>query len=127
MSERRYEQAATLRDLRIDLTDLRDRLLPRDDLLPASFVYAIERRGRTCWLAVHEAMVMKVATAPRDPRTSLIWQERLKSWRSAVMPLVDEREGGELQILAAWFRRHPTELDRVMDFDTAGRVAVRSA
>ena len=127
VNERRYEHAATLRDLRIDLTDLRDRLLPRDDLLPSSFVYAVERRGRTCWLAVHEATVLKVATAPRDLRTSLIWQTRLKSWRSAVMPLVDEREGGELQILAAWFRRHPTELGRVMDFDTAGRVAGRSA
>jgi excinuclease ABC subunit C len=126
VSERRYEQAAILRDLRIDLTDLRDRLLPRDDLLPSSFVYAVERRGRTCWLAVHEATVMKVATAPRDPRTFLIWQALLNSWRSTVMPLVEDREGGELQILAAWFRRHPDELERVMDFDTAGRVVTGS-
>ncbi len=119
VSERRFEQAAHFRDLRTDLVDLREQLLPRSDLLPASFVYNIQRRNRLCWLVVHEATVMKVAPGPRDPQIAARWLARLENWRETVMPLIDERDGSELQILASWFRRHPLELERVMDFDSA--------
>jgi excinuclease ABC subunit C len=122
VSDRRFEHAAHLRDLQAELVDLRERLLPQRDLLPVSFIYKIHRRNRLCWLVVHEATVMKVAPAPRDPRLATRWRTRLDNWRDLVMPLVEERDGGELQILASWFRRHPLELQRVMDFDSAHQV-----
>lgn len=117
--DRRFEQAAALRDLRNDLTELRDRLIPQPNLLPTSFVYEIPRANRPRWMAVHETTVMKVAPMPRDSRGARLWRDRLDRWRSTPQPLVDEREGSELAILAAWFRRHSEELSRVIDFERA--------
>lgn len=118
-AERNYEHAARLHEIRTDLADLRERLLPRKDLLPSSFVYALERHGRTCWLACHESLVMRVAPAPRLPRSFDLWRSRFDQWRDMTLPIVDEREGGELEILGSWFRRHPDELAHVTDFDSA--------
>jgi excinuclease ABC subunit C len=117
--DRRFEHAARLHAIRTDLADLRERLLPRKDLLPSSFVYTFDRHGRTCWLACHESLVTAVAPAPRQPRSFELWRSRLERWRDAKLPIIDEREGGELEILSSWFRRHPDELALVTDFDSA--------
>jgi excinuclease ABC subunit C len=123
-SDRNYEHAAQLLAIRTDLADLRERLLPRKDLLPSSFVYAIERHGRTCWLACHESLVMRVSPAPRKPRSFDLWRNRFDEWRGMTLPIIDEREGGELEILGSWFRRHPDELAHVTDFDSARAMSV---
>jgi excinuclease ABC subunit C len=117
--ERRFEHAARLHVIRTDLADLRERLLPRKDLLPSSFVYVLQRHGRTCWLACHESMVMRVSLAPRQPRSFELWRSRLDQWRDIALPIINEREGSELEILGSWFRRHPDELTHVTDFDSA--------
>jgi excinuclease ABC subunit C len=116
---RRFEQAATLHETRTELAELRDRLLPRPDLLPASFVYAFDRNGRTTWLAAHDGMVMKVGAAPRKEHDRQTWHGRLSAWRHLKSPIIDEREGSELSIIATWFRQNPEELTHVSDFDAA--------
>jgi excinuclease ABC subunit C len=116
---RNFEHAAILHGTRTELADLRDRLLPRPDLLPSSFVYAFERRGRTCWLVAHEGMVLKVGPAPNSERSRAIWHTRFQAWRDIKLPIVDEREGSELQIISSWFRRNSAELTHVMDFNSA--------
>jgi hypothetical protein len=62
---------------------------------------------------------MKVAPAPRNARSATLWRDRLKFYADAVMPVADDREGSELSILGVWFRRHPSELENVVDFATA--------
>jgi excinuclease ABC subunit C len=119
VEDRNFELAAVWHATRSELADLRDRLLPRPDLLPASFVYALQRRGRMCWLAAHESLVLRVSLAPRNEHGRALWHERFQTWRDLKLPIVAEREGSELSILAAWFRRHPEELAHVMDFNTA--------
>ena len=119
VAQRRYEQAARLRDLRIELETLRDRLLPRTARLPASFVYQFARGGRSCWMAVHESLVLKVAPAPRSSNSAEVWHQRLDNIVNAKVPIIEKREGSELEILDSWFRHHPAELARVLDFDAA--------
>lgn len=119
IEEHRFEYASILHQTRTELTELRDRLLPRPDLLPASFVYTFARDRRTSWLAVHDGLVMKVGPAPRNEHGRQTWHDRLVAWRDVKSPIVDEREGSELSIIAAWFQRNPEELTHVMDFETA--------
>jgi excinuclease ABC subunit C len=119
VAAKRFEQAVVLRDTREALVNLREQLLPRADLLPSSFVYRMEYGNRARWLVFHESAVMKVATAPRGARAAAGWRHSFEKWRGLSMPPVDKREAGEWQILASWFRRKPTELEQVRDFDSA--------
>ena len=99
--------------------ELRERLSPRADLLPSSFVYALQRHGHTCWLAVSQGTIAKVGLAPRNEKARRSWQQRFILWQQTQPLTLDTREGSELAILNAWFRRHPTELSYVVDFDSA--------
>jgi excinuclease ABC subunit C len=119
IEDRRFEYAAILHETRTELADLRDRLLPRPDLLPSNFVYGFARGRRIQWLAVHDGLVMKVGPAPRSERGRQIWNTRFTAWRGLKSPIVDEREGSELSIISAWLRQNPTELGHVTDFDAA--------
>lgn len=124
---RRFEQAASLHDSRTALIELRECLRQKPEALPASFVYSFMRKERRCWLAAHEGRVVKVGLQPCNTRHATVWKDRLDYWRTAATRLVDEREGSELQILSSWFRRFPSELEKVQDFDAAqiacGRVS----
>jgi excinuclease ABC subunit C len=117
--DRHFELAAMLHAKRSELAELRERLLPRPDLLPASFVYAYASGSRTNWLAVHEGLVMKTGRAPCSEPGRRTWQARFDAWREIRSPNVDEREGSELSIIAGWFRQNPEELAHVTDFETA--------
>jgi excinuclease ABC subunit C len=119
VEERRFELAAILHKTRTELAELRDRLLPRPDLLPASFVYTFARGKRMSWLAVHDGLVVKVGTTPRSERERETWHTRFSRWREMKVPVLDEREGSELSIIAAWFRHNTRELAQVLDFEIA--------
>ncbi len=119
VKNRRFEQAAAIHDTRSHLIDLREQLLHRPATMPASFVYSFTLQDRVCWLAAHEGRVMKVAVAPRNARSAALWRDRLNFYADAVLPVADHREGSELSILAAWFRRHPGELEHVVDYAAA--------
>jgi excinuclease ABC subunit C len=119
IADRRFEYAGILHETHTELAELRNRLLPRPDLLPSSFVYTFARGGRTNWLALHGGIVMKVGAAPSSERGRQIWHGRFTVWREVKSPIIDEREGSELSIVAAWFRQNTDELARVVDFDAA--------
>ena len=118
-NNRRFEQAAAILDTRTHLINLREQLLHRPSDLPASFVYSFTRHKRVCWLAAHEGRVVKVAAAPRNARSATLWHNRLSDYADTAKRELDNREGSELSILAAWFRSHSSDLEHVVDFTTA--------
>lgn len=118
VAARRFEYAAVLNRTRTELMELRERLSPRADLLPGSFVYTLQRHGHSYWLAVHEGTIVKVGPAPRDEKSRHVWRRRFAQWQETKTAQIDSREGSELSILNTWFRRRPAELAYVLDFPT---------
>jgi excinuclease ABC subunit C len=125
VDQRRFERAAHLRDLLSELQDLRDRLMPRPDLLPRNFVYPLEQRQRTRWLVVQQGAVVRVGFAPRSSRAAFKWSAQLNNWDTVAGAHRSERGAAELRMLSSWFRRHSTELERVLDFAAALEICDR--
>lgn len=120
VAARRFEQAALLRDTQEKLTDLRSRLLPQPDVLPGNFVYPLRSRGRTRWLIVQDGAVVQITSVPCNAHIASQLKTQLRRYKENASPANEQRDAGELRILSAWFRRHPQELERVVDFPSAG-------
>ncbi len=117
VADRQFERAARLHEMRSDLEALRDRLLPRPHEEPRSFVYPVSRGRRTAWMLVVRGTVLAVSHEPRTTRSASRWLERIGKLAAASNSPLEERDATETRIVRAWFRRHPGELQRVIDFD----------
>lgn len=121
---RQFERAARLHEIRTDLEALRDRLLPRPHEEPRSFVYPVSCGRRCAWLLVVRGAVLAVSSEPRAGASAAQWLERLGKVPVSDS-LLEERDAAETRTVRAWFRSHPDELERVIDFDQARRICRR--
>ncbi|MHB1034220.1 MAG: GIY-YIG nuclease family protein [Pirellulales bacterium] len=115
---REFERAAALRDTWNDLRWLAEQL---DRLRQArrdySFVYPLPHDGGETWYVVDHGQVMTAMPAPVDRRTA----RECLAFLERTYPGDRPRPAGEnledldvILLVAAWFRRHPAELDRVL-------------
>jgi excinuclease ABC subunit C len=119
IERRQFEHAARLHEIQSDLETLRDRLLPRPHEEPRSFVYPLARGRRNTWMLVHRGAVLAVRREPVGDSARRFWLNRLDAIPCAEATSVDDRDATESRIVHAWFRRHPTELERVLSYAAA--------
>lgn len=122
---RAFEQAATYRDIWEQLTLLHNQLrLLRDAQRDFWFVYPISCRsaanGRvsTKWMLIAGGTVVAVLREPRTPAAARrclgLLEQTFADRRSAAPEYYDQ-----IRLVAAWFRQHPDERDRIIDPDQA--------
>jgi excinuclease ABC subunit C len=113
-----FERAATLRDRWEDLTYLYDQIQRRRDATARrSCVYPVCcPAGNTTWYLVVRGQIVRAVTAPQDADSAGYCLHALEEAFSAgVATALDATEDAQqTQLVAAWFRRHPEELDRTM-------------
>jgi excinuclease ABC subunit C len=114
----RYERAEVLRCV-WESIDWLHRSLERLRLARQqfSFVYPVRTTsGRTYWLAVSRGQIKYGALSPRCERSGGRWRKQLKQ----LYPAPDAPQGAVaedvemLLLVTSWFRRFPSELERVM-------------
>jgi excinuclease ABC subunit C len=111
-----FERAATLRDIWLDLTWLRDRLELRERMHALrSFVYPLaDPAGRSWWYLFHGGCVAGIAAAPRDRASARQCRKMLER----VYARTEKPEAIEdlsfLLLMASWFRQNPDEWQQTL-------------
>ena len=115
---RKFEQAATLRDLHQELGWVAEQL---DRLAHVrrsySFIYPLPGfAGRPTWLFIRGGTIVASAFAPRNERDGRRRAKLIDQVYVGGAPAHFEREDhGMLLLIGAWFRRYPAELEHTID------------
>jgi excinuclease ABC subunit C len=130
-AEGQYERAAALRDNWQNLRDLDDRLTRmRQVRRRFSFVYPlpghVETDSGETWCLIRRGIVAAATPAPRDPQSAELCLKALDSvYGDGPHVEATEREDWDvLLIVSAWFRRHPTELERTFSPEKGRRLCI---
>ena len=125
-SRREFELAATYRDTWQQLTLLSDQLkLLRDAQRDFWFVYPIQkvRGGGTCatakWIVIAGGKVVAVLSEPRSPAAARRGLNLLAATFDNRRPPPAPEDIHQIRLVAAWFRQHPDERERVLSPDQA--------
>ncbi len=127
-ADQAFERAAVLRDRWQTLSELAEQL---DRLLTArqrySFIYPLPAYGgKAGWYLVHQGHVVAVVEAPHSAASAqracaaLDRAFRAQPASDGFFPAEDPEM---IQLVGAWFRTHPEELDRVLSADAARNTA----
>ncbi len=125
-SRREFELAATYRDTWQQLTLLSDQLkLLRSAQRDFWFVYPIQkvRGGGTCatakWIVIAGGKVVAVRSEPRSPAAARRGLHLLTATFDHRTPPPAPEDIHQIRLVAAWFRQHPGERERVLSPDQA--------
>ena len=126
-----YERAAAIRDSWQNLCELDERLTRmRQVRRRFSFVYPLpdhaDANSSETWYLVRRGVVAAAAPAPSDRQSAGICLKALESVYGDRRNVESaEREDWDvLLVVSAWFRRHPTELERTFSPETARKVCM---
>ncbi len=125
-ANQQYELAGRARDTLRSLEYVQRKL----DMFAAarrdySFIYAASGYdGCGIWYLIRRGELTEVATAPRNAEDYTALKPTLRRW-AATLDGTSTRPAGEnphtLALIAAWFRKHPDELERTFSPEQEGR------
>lgn len=110
-----FERAASLRDRVTALSFLTDRLaILREPPMPGQFIYSTTAGRRPVWFLIAANRVVAALPAPADAAHAATNLRRLRSIYNAESLAAVETDRLATQILAGWFRSHPTEWNALL-------------
>jgi excinuclease ABC subunit C len=119
-----FEQAAALRDQLESLHWLRERLnRVRQARARRCFVYPVAgARGESRWYVIHHGAVVGAYPAPKDSPNRRTLRDVLEGLQSRALPRASAAALAEIEtviLVSSWFRRHPAERQRTLDYTDA--------
>jgi excinuclease ABC subunit C len=118
-----FERAAVLRDKLASLTWLHEKLERQRRHAEESFIYPVKGLSdRPTWYLIHGGRTVAATPAPRDRQSAQSAAELIEAVyrRQNAAHFLESYEHYDGRLLvAAWFRRHPRELRRVLQPDQA--------
>ena len=94
-----------------------------------TFVYPVPGYdGCHCWYLIHSGEIADVLPAPRDPAELAALVPKLKSWADVTANRLDRGHGAfphTLQLVAAWFKKNSSELERTFSADKSAKQPIR--
>ncbi|NND98013.1 MAG: GIY-YIG nuclease family protein [Pirellulaceae bacterium] len=96
-----------------------------------TFIYAVPGYdGCNTWYLVHCGEIAAVAAAPRNPEEYATLKPTLSQWTAMTANKLDRGHGAHphtLSVVASWFRKNRTEIQRTFDPQQAGRKYYRKS